>query len=103
MQKYKVSFKGQNIYVGIDVHLKTWHVTTLTERGQALLCPKSAEESTSVGYLSHSSRHTQVSVPATSVWLCPHGYHIVPVFCAQMWGKRYRFGQKALDFCPNVG
>ena len=28
MQKYKVSFKGQNIYVGIDVHLKTWHVTT---------------------------------------------------------------------------
>ena len=30
MQKYKVSFKGQNIYVGIDVHLKTWHVTTLT-------------------------------------------------------------------------
>ena len=33
MQKYKVSFKGQNIYVGIDVHLKTWHVTTLTESG----------------------------------------------------------------------
>ena len=33
MQKYKVSFKGQNIYVGIDVHVKTWHVTTLTESG----------------------------------------------------------------------
>ena len=33
MQKYKLSFKGQNIYVGIDVHLKTWHVTTLTESG----------------------------------------------------------------------
>lgn len=33
MQKYKFSFKGQNIYVGIDVHLKTWHVTTLTESG----------------------------------------------------------------------
>ena len=33
MQKYKISFKGQNIYVGIDVHLKTWHVTTLTESG----------------------------------------------------------------------
>ena len=33
MQKYKVSFKGQNIYAGIDVHLKTWHVTTLTESG----------------------------------------------------------------------
>ena len=23
----------RNIYVGIDVHLKTWHVTTLTESG----------------------------------------------------------------------
>ena len=33
MQKYNVSFKEQNIYVGIDVHLKTWHVTTLTETG----------------------------------------------------------------------
>ena len=31
MQRNKISFKGQNIYVGIDVHLKTWHVTTLTE------------------------------------------------------------------------
>lgn len=33
MQKYNISFKGQNIYVGIDVHLKTWHVTALTESG----------------------------------------------------------------------
>ena len=33
MQKYKISFKNQNIYVGIDVHLRTWHMTTLTESG----------------------------------------------------------------------
>ena len=33
MQSNKISFKGQNIYVGIDVHLKTWQVTTLTESG----------------------------------------------------------------------
>ena len=33
MQKYKVSFKGQNIFVGIDVHLKTWHVVSITESG----------------------------------------------------------------------
>lgn len=33
MQRNKISFKGQNIYVGIDVHLKTWHVTALTESG----------------------------------------------------------------------
>ena len=24
-----ISFKGQNIYVGIDVHLKSWKVTIL--------------------------------------------------------------------------
>jgi len=33
MQKYKVSFKGQNVFVGIDVHLKTWHVVAITEGG----------------------------------------------------------------------
>lgn len=31
MQKYKFSFKEQNIFVGIDVHLKTWHVVAITE------------------------------------------------------------------------
>ena len=33
MHSNKNSFKGQNIYVGIDVHLKTWHVKMLTESG----------------------------------------------------------------------
>ncbi len=33
MQKYKISFKGQNVFVGIDVHLKSWHVTAITESG----------------------------------------------------------------------
>ena len=33
MQSNKISFKGQNIFVGIDVHLKTWAVTVLTESG----------------------------------------------------------------------
>lgn len=31
----KISFKGQNIYVGIDVHLKNWKVTVLTENSLA--------------------------------------------------------------------
>lgn len=30
-QSNKLDFKGQNIYVGFDVHLKSWHVTILTE------------------------------------------------------------------------
>lgn len=33
MQSNKKSFKGQNIFVGIDVHLLTWHVTAITESG----------------------------------------------------------------------
>ena len=33
MQKYNISFKGQNIFIGIDVHDKTWEVAVLTESG----------------------------------------------------------------------
>lgn len=33
IQSKRINFKGQNIYVGIDVHLKSWHVTVLTESG----------------------------------------------------------------------
>lgn len=31
LQRNELDFKGQNIYVGIDVHLKSWTVTILTE------------------------------------------------------------------------
>jgi transposase len=30
-QRNELDFKGQNIYVGIDVHLKSWSVTVLSE------------------------------------------------------------------------
>ncbi len=29
-QRNKISFRGQKIYVGIDVHLKSWSVTVLS-------------------------------------------------------------------------
>lgn len=32
MQSNELNFKGQNIYVGIDVHLKSWTVSILTEK-----------------------------------------------------------------------
>jgi len=32
----KDEFKGKDIFVGIDVHKRTWHVTILTEEGQEL-------------------------------------------------------------------
>lgn len=31
LQSKEISFKGQNIYIGIDVHLKNWSVTLLSE------------------------------------------------------------------------
>jgi hypothetical protein len=31
LQSNELNFEGQNIYVGIDVHLKSWTVTTLTK------------------------------------------------------------------------
>ena len=33
MQRKAISFKGQKIFIGIDVHKKKWHVTVLTEAG----------------------------------------------------------------------
>ncbi len=33
-QRKELSFKGQNIYIGIDVHLKSWSVTLVSEATQ---------------------------------------------------------------------
>ena len=33
MQRNKISFKGQKIYIGIDVHKVNWEVFCLTESG----------------------------------------------------------------------
>ena len=30
MQKYELNFNGENVYVGLDVHLKQWHVCVRT-------------------------------------------------------------------------
>ena len=33
MQKYNISFKGQKIFIGIDVHKKNWDVAIAPEVG----------------------------------------------------------------------
>ena len=33
MQRNRISFKGQKIFIGIDVHARTWEVAVLTESG----------------------------------------------------------------------
>lgn len=32
-QRKEINFEGQNIYIGIDAHLKNWSVTTITQSG----------------------------------------------------------------------
>ena len=46
MQRNKISFKGQKIFIGIDVHKTTWEVAVLTESG--LLRRHSQESSAKV-------------------------------------------------------
>lgn len=31
-QSNKIDFNGRHIYIGIDVHLKSWKVTVMTEK-----------------------------------------------------------------------
>ena len=55
-----ISFKGQNIYVGIDVHLKSWTVTII------------------VGLVTHKSFSQDPSAELLAAYLCrkfPEGYH----------------------------
>lgn len=33
LQSKEINFNGQNVYIGIDVHLKSWDVTIITESG----------------------------------------------------------------------
>ena len=42
MQRNRISFKGQKIFIGIDVHKNTWQVTTLTETGMKKTHPQKA-------------------------------------------------------------
>ena len=51
MQSNKKSFKGQNIYIGIDVHAKTWEVCVLTESGYKERHPQEASAKVLFDYL----------------------------------------------------
>lgn len=51
MQRNKISFKGQKIYIGIDVHAKTWKVCVLTESGYRERHPQQASAKTLFDFL----------------------------------------------------
>lgn len=50
-QSNELNFEGQNIYVGIDVHLKSWTVTIMTERLHHKTFTQPAKAETLLEYL----------------------------------------------------
>ncbi len=53
MQRNELNFSGQKIYVGIDVHLKSWSVTILTEHLHHKTFTQPSSVSALVHYLTH--------------------------------------------------
>ena len=50
-QVKRISFKGQNIYVGIDAHLKNWTITAMTENSLQKTISQDASAGVLYGYL----------------------------------------------------
>jgi transposase len=53
-QRKEIDFEGQNIYIGIDVHLKTWNVTVMTPSGYK---KKHTQPSCAQALFEHLSKH----------------------------------------------
>ena len=54
VQSDGINFEGQNIYIGIDVHLKTWSVTIITQSGYK---HKHGQKSSAKELFEHLKRH----------------------------------------------
>jgi hypothetical protein len=52
-QRTELNFKGENIYIGIDVHLKSWSVTILTEKNHHKTFNQPPEPAKLSDYLRH--------------------------------------------------
>lgn len=53
-QSKEIDFTGQNIYIGIDVHLKTWNVTIITQSGYKR---KHSQQSSAKELFEHLKKH----------------------------------------------
>ena len=54
VQSKEINFDGQNIYIGIDVHLKTWNVTIITQSGYK---KKHSQKSSAKELFEHLKKH----------------------------------------------
>jgi transposase len=53
MQRKGITFEGQNIFIGIDVHLTTWSVAIMTETGLIERFSQASEAKILYGHLRH--------------------------------------------------
>ena len=53
-QRTELNFEGQNLFVGIDVHLKSWTVSILTEKLFHKTFPQPASAETLFNYLNRN-------------------------------------------------
>ena len=60
-QRNKISFKGQNIYIGLDVHLKSWSVTILSETS---VLKKYSQDASPEVFVDHQSYDVRTSCAA---------------------------------------
>ena len=54
LQRKEINFEGQNVYIGIDVHLKKWQVTIITESGYK---SKFSQASSARALFEHLKKH----------------------------------------------
>ena len=97
MQSNKKSFKGQKIFVGIDVHAKTWAVETLTESGFTKRHAQEASAKVLFDFLSknfpdgeyHAVYESGFSGFSTYYQLKEYGIHCVVVHAADVPSTQY--------------
>ncbi len=70
-QSYKLSFKGENVYIGLDVHLKQWHICVRTRHISKKPFSQPADAGALRAYLDReflkrpTTRHTSVASAAS--------------------------------------
>lgn len=97
MQSNKKSFKGQKIFIGIDVHAKTWAVETLTESGFTKRHAQEASAKVLFDFLSknfpdgeyHAVYESGFSGFSTYYQLKEYGIHCVVVHAADVPSTQY--------------
>jgi fucose permease len=70
LQINELAFKGQNIYVGIEVHLKSWTVTVLSEHSVLKKFSQNPDAESLHKFLTATSRsHLLLGLRGRLLWI----------------------------------